>query len=112
MEYVYLLKNKKTNRIYVGRTQWPEIRFRQHMNALKSGKHNNELMQSDFDVFGEDSFYLEVVEQKEHLTRSGIEGMWMLRLRTYDKRFGYNYKDPFVWSRQGFATKHVELVNV
>lgn len=107
MQYVYLLRNRTTNRIYVGRTRAPERRYKQHINALRSKRHTNELMQSDFDLYGEDSFCIEVVDQRENLTRIGIEGMWIVKLRTFDKKYGYNYKDPYVWSRHGFYTKNV-----
>ena len=107
MQYVYLLKNNVTNRIYVGRTHSPEFRLRQHMSALRSNRHTNELMQTDFNTYGEHTFSFEVVDKKENLTRSGIEGLWILKLKTYDKKHGYNYKDPFVWSRRGYATKNV-----
>ena len=56
MDYVYLLKNKVTKRVYVGRTCCPEKRFQQHISALRSKRHNNDLMQKDFDEYGENSF--------------------------------------------------------
>ena len=65
MQYIYLLKNNITNRIYVGRTGRPELRFRQHISALKSNRHTNELMQQDFNMYGVDSFSMEIVEQSE-----------------------------------------------
>lgn len=107
MDYVYLLKNKVTNRVYVGRTRCPRRRYKDHMNALISHRHKNELMQADFDKCGADSFEMEIVEQHENVTRKGIEGKWMLRLKTYDREHGYNYKDPYVWSRHGYRTSNV-----
>lgn len=39
MEYVYLLKNKKTNRIYVGRTQLNNLSLIENiiLNCIQSG---------------------------------------------------------------------------
>lgn len=107
MDYVYLLKNNKTKRIYVGRTCCPEMRFKEHMGQLRNNRHKNELMQSDFNQYGETSFAFEIVDEGENITRKGIEGGWMLKLKTYDKQYGYNYKDPFVWSNKGKSTKNV-----
>lgn len=111
MDYVYLLKNKVTKRIYVGRTCCPQRRYRQHITALKAQRHKNELMQLDFNTYGEETFEMEVVEKHENVTRKGIEGKWMLKLRTYDRKYGYNYKDPFIWSRHGFYTSNVFAIS-
>ena len=99
MQYIYLLKNNKTNRIYVGRTEYPDIRYRQHIAALKAKRHTNELMQQDFDLYGIDSFSFEIIDQAENFVRTGREKEWMFKLKTYDKRFGYNYKDPIACSK-------------
>lgn len=107
MDYIYLLKNGETGRIYVGRTSYPEKRLQMHMSALKGNRHDNELMQADFNEYGESSFDFEIVEERESLSRSGLEGAWMLKLKTYDKEYGYNYKDPFAWSNKGFSTKNI-----
>lgn len=112
MDYVYLLKNKVTKRIYVGRTCMPQTRFEKHMSDLRGKRHKNELMQSDFDKYGQESFEFQVVEQNENLTRKGIEGGWMLKLKTYDRRYGYNYKDPFIWSNKGKSTKNLLKVKM
>ncbi len=106
MDYVYLLKNKITKRIYVGRSCMPQVRFEKHMSALRGNRHINDLMQLDFNEHGQESFELEIVEENENLTRKGIEGSWILKLRTYDKKYGYNYKDPFIWSNKGKFTQN------
>lgn len=105
MEYVYLLKNNANNRVYVGRTYNPELRLRQHLSALRSNRHTNELMQKDFNTYGENVFSIEVVEENENLTRSGIERKWMLKLKSYDKEHGYNYKDPLFRCWNGKPTR-------
>lgn len=107
MEYIYVLKNKVTGRKYVGRSYCPELRVQKHMSDLRGRRHSNELMQYDFERFGIESFEYEVLEQSEHLTRSCIEGNWILKLQTFNPRNGYNYKDPFVWSRHGYPTKNL-----
>lgn len=78
------------------------------MYALSGRYHKNELMQEDFDLYGKDSFQMEIVQQSSNFTRSGIEGKWIVELKSYDKRFGYNYKDPYVWHRCGYPTRHIK----
>ena len=109
MDYVYLLKNKMTKRIYVGRSRMPQTRFEKHMSDLRANRHINDLMQTDFNEYGQESFEIEIVEQNKNLTRTGIEGGWMIKLKTYDKRYGYNHKDPFVWSNKGKSTQNIPI---
>lgn len=101
-----MLKNKANNRVYVGRTTKPRERFKQHRNHLRAGTHPCELLQEDFRTYGEIFFEFEIVEQRENFNRTNREGEWMIKLKTYDKRYGYNYKDPFFIHRTGIKTKN------
>jgi hypothetical protein len=47
------------------------------------------------------------IEYNSHLTRSGIEGEWILRLLTYKEEYGYNTKDPYVLHKGKKATSKV-----
>lgn len=109
MLYVYLLKNIQTGRTYVGRSCHPDLRFRQHMNNLKSHKHPILLMQSDFDKYGEKSFEFEIVDEFKEFSRNDSEIQWMMKLKTYDKKYGYNYKDPHFLYRGHIPTKQLLL---
>ena len=64
------------------------------MSALKGHRHKNIDMQKDFDEFGEGCFSCEVVDRKLHLRKESEERAWMIKLNTYDERYGYNHKDP------------------
>lgn len=109
MDCIYVLRNNKTNRSYVGRTYHPNKRFRQHMNLLKARTHPNNLMQYDFERFGVDSFEFEVVLEKENLGRTYAEGEWMKKLKTYDPRYGYNFNDPYF--RKNGNKPTINLIN-
>lgn len=100
MLYVYLLKNIQT-----GRSCHPDLRLRQHMNNLKAKKHPIQLMQSDFNKFGEKSFEFEIVDKFKEFTRNDSEIQWMMKLKTYDEKYGYNYKDPHFLYRGRIPTK-------
>ena len=109
MYYIYLLRNKVTNRVYVGRTKHKELRFRQHINALSGSRHPNELMQEDFNLYGKESFEYEIVGEQENLRDESIEEKFIWKNKSYDKRYGYNYKDPIIWSNSGkFSKKYLE----
>ena len=92
---IYAIQHCPTGRIYVGRTTSLEQRLRAHFLSLKNNSHPNELMQSDYNDFGNDYevFILEIVEDKYPIKRDA-EYKWMDELNTGDQRVGYNYKDP------------------
>ena len=96
MQYIYLLKNKVTGRGYVGRTCQPKNRLKLHINNLKANRHPNELMQEDFNLYGVDSFEFEILGEYEHSKMQGVERGWIVKLETYKKCKGYNYKDQAV----------------
>lgn len=110
MEHIYALRNTITGRVYVGRTHNVDFRIQQHMSRLKSGTHQNKLMQMDYDLYGNCSFRYETLYSAENLTRTRKEGEYMLRFKTYDKRYGYNYMDPFFRDRRGMPTKNLTMV--
>ena len=93
---IYAIQHNKTGRIYVGRTQDLKLRFRQHLQLLKKGKHGIGMMQSDFDKYGND-FTVSVLQIAETY-ETEEEGAWINKLGTYDFNVGYNYKDP-KWGR-------------
>ena len=92
---IYAIQHRQTGRIYVGRTASLDQRLKAHFLALRSNSHPNELMQSDYNEFGEDYeiFILEEVENKYPLRRDA-EHKWMETLGTGDERIGYNSRDP------------------
>ena len=63
---IYGIRNKKTKRIYIGRSKNVEERIRNHLYAVRNGKHSNELMQKDFDAYGEKSFeFVEICDAEK-----------------------------------------------
>lgn len=95
-EYVYVLTHLATNKKYVGRTNDPQRRCMEHMNALVHGKHYNKRMQADYNKYGGD-YQFDVVCVETKGDREGFlqdEKILMRKLKTYDENFGYNSRDP------------------
>ena len=92
--FVYLLKNIKNGRIYVGHTQDMEQRYEQHFKALRRGTHTSKLLQQDFDNGSEEDFVMEVIDKcicyKEAQAK---ETLYMVIYRTYENKYGYNGTD-------------------
>lgn len=62
------------------------------------------MMQKDFNEYGEKSFVFEVVEEEKRVDKSikrnpTREQAWMIKLKTYDEKHGYNCNDPFFMHR-------------
>lgn len=94
--YVYAIRNTKTKRIYIGRTWNVQNRCRQHMTALYYHRHENELMQSDYDKYGLDSFTFSVIDVIAENTGYYKEHEWMRRFNTTDPDFGYNFRERLI----------------
>lgn len=107
MEYIYMIENLVNHRKYIGRTSKFQNRIKLHKNNLIANRHPNKLLQEDFNNYGIDSFIFSILEQKESLGRTNLERDWILKLKTYDTRYGYNQRDPIVLSRHGCFTKNV-----
>lgn len=106
MQSIYLLRNNANGKVYVGRTERFENRKKLHLNALRSNRHPNQMLQDDFNTYGEEAFSFQIVYQTNRcLTNSHLEQAFMVALRTYDAEFGYNGKDPFFFNN-GKPTKN------
>ena len=105
---IYCIRNNFTGRVYIGMTQNPQRRFEQHLSALRGRKHKNELMQEDFDTYGS-VFSLEILDTDARC-QEHAEQKWILKFKSYDKRYGYNYKDPSIFRKDGDYTKAVAKV--
>jgi group I intron endonuclease len=71
MAGIYIIENNFNGMVYVGRSEIPEARFKQHKNALMKGKHTNHLLQADYSKYGDEAFSFMVIE------RCGDEEMWL-----------------------------------
>ena len=92
-EYVYIIKNADTGRVYVGSSFYPEWRIKVHMNALKKHRHSVLIMQSDFDLYGFDSFKSVVFGKYDRAEANRMEVFLMKMFKSQNPEFGYNYKD-------------------
>lgn len=91
--YVYMLAFNN-GKYYVGLSANPAARFACHKSLLQLGRHPVEDMQADYNASPDrylDYCILDTVETKSERHK---EHRWQLALRTYERDFGYNYKDP------------------
>jgi len=60
---VYRILNVKNDRIYIGSSSNFEVRRLEHLGLLRTGKHHNKFLQSDFNDFKEDNFVFDVIDE-------------------------------------------------
>jgi GIY-YIG catalytic domain len=60
---VYLLKNMRTRRVYVGRSKDVRYRAAAHMSTLRGGSVTSKLMLADFQEHGEESFRFGILSE-------------------------------------------------
>ena len=88
---IYSLVNLDNGKRYIGRTQNPKERLKQHFRDIKSHKHPNKLLNKDSDC----QFAFEILEEGITFAyRTKKERKYILLHRTYDKNLGYNTVDP------------------
>lgn len=75
---------------YIGQSLDIAGRQKEHLRALIYREHFNEHLQSAFTLHGQDNFKFAVLEECDHDLLDHRETAWIARLRTLDRRFGYN----------------------
>lgn len=101
MAYIYKIECTVNHKRYIGRTLCPSCRCNTHLKALKHNRHLVEDLQSDFNRYGEENFSFMVLQcyqtPVKHLWGQYSNGYYekecMRMFRSYDRRYGYNYKD-------------------
>jgi hypothetical protein len=63
MKGIYKIVNSQNGKIYVGSSLDIKLRWRKHKAALRSGRHRNAHLQSSWNLYGEETFSLSVLDQ-------------------------------------------------
>ncbi len=91
---VYKIINKKNDKVYVGSTsKCFYLRFKQHFNNLKNGKHENPILQKSYDKHGLESFNFEIIETFNEISVEELlklESFYINEYHSNDRKFGYN----------------------
>lgn len=102
--YVYLIRHKSTQKVYVGSSANPEKRYSTHVYNLKTGKHPVEDFQQDYDK--DDGLEYEVVDTIKTEQEDIKEYEWMEKLGSRNRETGYNYKDRHYKPKCSYASSN------
>lgn len=102
---IYVITYLPTGKKYVGKSKDVKQRFKTHYYSLREHRHPSQEFQNDYDKFGGDrkSFKVEVIDYQfaYFSDRYDPEHSAMIKLKTYDERYGYNTHDHGVqWIRE------------
>lgn len=103
---IYLIKNIQNNKVYIGSAINIPKRWTEHKRNLKKGKHHSRHLQSAWNIYGEQNFKFEILQEVsnfEHLL--AYEQVYLDYYKSYEDEKGYNIC-KVVGSRLG--TKHSE----
>lgn len=62
---IYKIYCSETDKIYIGETINLSQRLQKHFSLLRKNKHSNPILQNIFNKYGEDTFYVDVLEYLE-----------------------------------------------
>ena len=93
---IYCIRNTVNGKIYIGKSKNIYKRIHQHLYDLKNNRkdcENNHLLRSWYKYGNEnfEYFVLEYLKVNDNLCRER-ELFWMNKLKSLDKRFGYNLR--------------------
>lgn len=90
MEIIYMIRNKVTDKKYVGRTSNWAQRWSQHKSLLRSGNHHCSELQNDWNELGEESFVYERLTKIKGTNSGEQEAAWMAHFYQQDENCLYN----------------------
>jgi hypothetical protein len=116
--YLYQIRNKVNSMKYIGISYRIENRMEFHLSKLRKGNHVCEMLQNDFDSFGEDAFVSEIIfetvfissDQKALIERLALITMNNLyNTNKYDHKFKKNPK-VLIRDRKLFQQQTFEIL--
>ena len=87
---IYSITCLNNGKIYFGRSQEIEKRWRAHRNMLRKSQHSNTLLQEDRNTYGEDNFLFEIIYTSEDLEEAVSVEQLYIDSSEYEK---YNISD-------------------
>jgi len=93
MGYIYIIKNIKNNKVYIGITSRNvQTRWKEHIYKLNKKSHENKLLQKDWNKYGKDMFIFEILKKCDYSKLEKNENFYINKYKSTNKKFGYNNK--------------------
>ena len=96
---IYKIVNNINGKIYVGSSRDIIKRWWDHRHYLITGTHNNKHLQHAVNLYGLDSFNIEVLEECSHDDLLSLEQNYIQKLNTTNRDVGYNIIEEVIDNR-------------
>ena len=87
---VYIIENTKNGKVYIGASKDTYNRLCMHKTQLRANRHHNSHLQTAFNLYGEEAFKFDVLEECDEQFIYSQENYWCIMLNSHNKEFGYN----------------------
>lgn len=111
---VYSITCKTNNKVYFGRSQELEKRWRSHRNMLRSNSHSNMHFQDDWQKYGEEDFLFEVLLETVVLEYAIQSEQGLIDSNEYNKyniTGALNGGDTFTNNPRSESTRKLKSIN-
>lgn len=92
---IYSIKCLATNNIYIGSTVNIQERWRQHLTALRKGKHHSVYLQRSYNKYGEDNLQFTLLVELKDYTEERLRELEWFYIDKYKPKF--NSASPVVY---------------
>lgn len=87
---VYMIQNIINGKVYIGASKDIYNRLCMHKTQLRANKHHNNHLQTAFNLYGEEVFKFDILEECDEQFIYSQENYWCNMLNSHNKEFGYN----------------------
>jgi group I intron endonuclease len=87
---VYIIQNTNNSKVYIGASKDTYNRLCMHKTQLRANKHHNTHLQTAFNLYGENSFTFDVLEDCDEEFIYSQENYWCILMNSHNRKFGYN----------------------
>lgn len=87
---IYKILNKANGKFYIGSSKNIHIRWKAHINAIISDRHDNTHLYNAYKKYGKDNFEFIILEECDEEVLLIREQYWLDITKCYDRDIGYN----------------------
>lgn len=88
MAYIYKITNSINQKQYIGKTTYPNIRWKQHLNESLNKRSSHRALYAAMQKYGRENFTFEIIEEVPEDQVCERECYWIQKYNTYHD--GYN----------------------